>query len=107
MNLDLSGCKKRKRGERVFRFKSFGEKGHPIEFDGPFRHNVEALVQHGIYEGNSYGGISSWSFQLETRHHPLNHLFLFVVEEQVDATLDLHCSHCRHVGKVVLLFLQH
>ncbi|KAL0296535.1 UNVERIFIED_CONTAM: PHD finger protein PERSISTENT TAPETAL CELL 1 [Sesamum radiatum] len=43
--LDLSGCKKRKRGERVFKFKVFGERGYPAEFNGStFQENVRALL---------------------------------------------------------------
>ncbi|XP_031249325.1 PHD finger protein MALE STERILITY 1-like [Pistacia vera] len=91
-------CKKRKRGERVFRFKSFGEHGYPIEFDGPFRHNVKMLLELGNSETNLCNGLASWSFQLEVRRHPPLHTLLFVVEEPMGASTQHHCKHCRYVG---------
>lgn len=97
-HLDLIGSKKRKRGERVFRFKSFGEPGYPVEFTGSFRENVKALVEFGHLESNS-----SWSFQLEFhRHHPVQ-ILLFVVEEPVEASLNRHCNHCQYVGNVIFI----
>ncbi|XP_041015490.1 PHD finger protein MALE STERILITY 1 [Juglans microcarpa x Juglans regia] len=97
-HLDLIGSRKRKRGERVFRFKSFGEPGYPVEFIGPFRENVKALLEFGQLETNSSREISSWSFQLEFhRHHPVQ-ILLFVVEEPVEASLNRHCNHCQYVG---------
>ncbi|KAE8712879.1 hypothetical protein F3Y22_tig00110223pilonHSYRG00298 [Hibiscus syriacus] len=47
------GCRKRRRGgERIFKFKSFGENSCPVEFDGPFRDNVKAMVEYGHLEMN-------------------------------------------------------
>ncbi|GFP86559.1 phd finger protein male sterility 1 [Phtheirospermum japonicum] len=95
--LDLSGCRKRKRGERVFKFKVFGERGYPAEFNGSFQENVRALLEFGHVE--SCGGpMASWSFQLEVRRHPLMHLFLFVVEEPIELSFDLRCNHCHYIG---------
>ncbi|CAN0924191.1 PHD finger protein MALE STERILITY 1 [Linum grandiflorum] len=111
---DVSCCpRKRKRGgggggggERVFRFKSFGQKGYPIEFEGcSFRQNVEALVEVGNSESNNnvvwnngVGSMRSWSFQLEVNRHPPSHVFLFVLEELIEKSIDQHCKHCQYTG---------
>ncbi|KAL0409061.1 UNVERIFIED_CONTAM: PHD finger protein MALE STERILITY 1 [Sesamum radiatum] len=99
--LDLSGCKKRKRGERCFKFKVFGERGYPAEFNGStFQENVRALLEYGQVERGVCGAMASWSFQLEVRRHPLLHLFLFVVEEPIELSLELRCKHCQYIGRV-------
>lgn len=104
--LDLGGCRKRRRGgERVFKFKTFGENGCPVEFDGSFRDNVKALVEYGHLEINlCSNGVFSWSFQLEIHRHPPLHVVLFIVEEQIQASssssINLHCKHCQYVGEV-------
>lgn len=102
--LDVGGAgacrKRRRRGEKVFKFKSFGENGCPVEFDGSFRENVKALLEYGHLESNLCNGMSSWSFQLEVHRHPPLHILFFVVEEPVEASVDLHCKHCQYVGEV-------
>uniref|UniRef100_A0A7N0V9P5 Zinc finger PHD-type domain-containing protein n=2 Tax=Kalanchoe fedtschenkoi TaxID=63787 RepID=A0A7N0V9P5_KALFE len=101
---DLAGCKKRKRGERVFKFKSFCEQGYPVALDGALRHNVETLVTFGHVErsssSSSFTGnqVQSWSFQLQVHGHPPFHILLFVIEEPVEASLSRHCKHCQYVG---------
>ncbi|XP_059645827.1 PHD finger protein MALE STERILITY 1 [Cornus florida] len=95
-HLDLTGCKKRKRGEKVFKFRTFGEHGCPIESRGPFWQNLKALLEFGHSE--SGGGMASWSFQLKVHRHPPVHVFLFVVEEQIEASINRHCKHCQFVG---------
>lgn len=106
-NLDLSGSKKRKRGERVFRFKTFGENGYPVGFvASSFRENVKALLEYGHLEStlcNSASGLKSWSFQLQLHRNAPVHLVLFVVEEPFEASLNRHCKHCQYVGKVLLI----
>ncbi|KAM7487826.1 hypothetical protein LguiB_025310 [Lonicera macranthoides] len=98
-NLDPNGIKKRKRGDRVFKFKTFGEQGHPVEFNGSFRQNLEALLQFGNLEiGLCGGGVSCWSFQLEVHRHPPNYIFLFVIEEPIELSLNRHCKHCVYIG---------
>ncbi|XP_012072383.1 PHD finger protein MALE STERILITY 1 [Jatropha curcas] len=99
-HLDItSNCKKRKRGEKVFRFKNFGENGYPVEFDGSFRENVKALLELGYSESNICTGIPSWSFQLEVSCHPPFYILLFVIEEPIEASLDHYCcKHCLYVG---------
>ncbi|XP_039036842.1 PHD finger protein MALE STERILITY 1 [Hibiscus syriacus] len=95
------GCRKRRRGgERIFKFKSFGENGCPVEFDGSFRNNVKALVEYGNLEMNLCNdGVLCWTFQLEVHRHPPLNVLLFVVEEPVRASsINLHCKHCRYVG---------
>ncbi|XP_051144489.1 PHD finger protein MALE STERILITY 1 isoform X2 [Andrographis paniculata] len=42
--------------------------------------------------------MASWSFQLEVRRHPLLHLFLFVVEEPIELSLELRCKYCHYIG---------
>ncbi|KAK3020775.1 hypothetical protein RJ639_045847 [Escallonia herrerae] len=95
---DQMGCKKRKRGERVFKFKTFGEQGHPVEFKGSFRQNVKSLLAFGNLENSLCGGLASWSFQLEVHRNPPDHILLFVVEEPIEVSLNRHCKHCLHVG---------
>ncbi|GAV86568.1 PHD domain-containing protein [Cephalotus follicularis] len=95
-NLDLT--KKRKRGEKAFRFKNFGEQGYPVQFDGSFRHNVEALIELGHFERNLCSGLAMWEFQLEVYRHPPLHVLLFVVEEPIEASVSRHCKHCQYVG---------
>ncbi|XP_023734537.1 PHD finger protein MALE STERILITY 1 [Lactuca sativa] len=97
-SLDPSGCKKRKRVERVFKFKAFGEQGYPIESCGTFRDNVKALLEYGNVEMAFVNGMTFWSFQLEVHRHPPSHVLLFVVEESVEASLNRHCKHCIYVG---------
>ncbi|XP_050232280.1 PHD finger protein MALE STERILITY 1 [Mercurialis annua] len=94
----MSGCKKRKRGEKMFRFKTFGENGYPIEFNGSFRENVKELLEFGYCESSICSGIPSWSFQLEVSCQPPFHILLFVIEEPIDASIDQHCKHCLYVG---------
>lgn len=98
--------KKRKRGEStVFRLKTFGETGHPAELNQlSFRDNLGKLLEFGHFE--SSGLMGSWSFQLEVHRHP-NPLYvlLFVVEEPIEASLNLRCNHCQYVGDVISLFL--
>ncbi|KAL1199194.1 PHD finger protein MALE STERILITY 1 [Cardamine amara subsp. amara] len=91
--------KKRKRGEtRVFRLKTFGETGHPAEMNElSFRDNLGKLLEFGHFE--SSGLLGSWSFQLEVHRHPNPlHVLLFVVEEPIEASLNLRCNHCQYVG---------
>lgn len=96
--------KKRKRGEsRVFRFKKFGDNGYPVEFEGAFRHNVEALLEFGQTQRNLCNGMPSWSFQLEVRRHPPFHVILFVIEEPAGASMDHQCKDCCYVGDVLIL----
>ncbi|CAN8252555.1 unnamed protein product [Cochlearia groenlandica] len=91
--------KKRKRGEsRVFRLKTFGETGHPVDMNElSFRDNLRKLLEFGHYENS--GLMGSWSFQLEVHRHP-NPLYvlLFVVEEPIEASLSLRCNQCQYVG---------
>lgn len=105
-NLDLSGSKKRKRVERVFRFKTFAENGYPVGFvASSFRENVKALLEYGHVEstlGNSFTGMQSWSFQLQLHRNAPLHLVLYVVEEPIEASLNRHCKQCQYVGKVLL-----
>ncbi|KAM3339069.1 PHD finger protein MALE STERILITY 1 [Capsicum galapagoense] len=94
--LDLSGSKKRKRNinEKVFKFKNFGEQGFPIEFIGcNFEQNVKLLLEFAQQEN-----VSIWSFQLEVHRHPPMHVVLFVVEEQVELSLNPNCKHCQYIG---------
>lgn len=97
---DPTGCKKRKRVERVFKFKTFGEQGYPIESCGTFRKNVKAILEYGNVEMAFVNGMTFWSFQLEVHRHPPSHVLLFVVEESVEASVNhRHCKHCIYVGK--------
>ena len=101
-HLDLTGCKKRRRGDRVFKFKSFGEHGYPTEFSGPFRENVKALLEFGHLETNLCGtGMHCWSFQLEVHRHPPVHILLFVIEELIGMSTNRHCKQCQFIGKVL------
>ncbi|XP_022156066.1 PHD finger protein MALE STERILITY 1 [Momordica charantia] len=88
-------------GEKVFRFKSFGENGYPVEFVGRFRENVVALLGFGRWEsGDCAGGLQSWSFQLQVQRQPPFHIVMFVVEEPVEAAppAGRHCKDCQYVG---------
>lgn len=95
--LELSAFRKRKRGEKVFKFKVFGARGYPAGSNGSFHENLRALLEFGQVENNA-GPMSTWSFQLEARRHPLLHLLLFVVEEPIELALDFSCRHCRYIG---------
>ncbi|CAJ1932074.1 unnamed protein product [Sphenostylis stenocarpa] len=96
LNVDVIGNKKRKRCGRVFRFKNFGEPGYPVMFSGPFRENVNALLEYANLESDL--SMPMWSFQLEVHHHPPLHILLFVIEEPIEAVLNRHCKHCQYVG---------
>ncbi|WCJ33681.1 RING/FYVE/PHD zinc finger superfamily protein [Euphorbia peplus] len=91
-----SSSKKRKRGEKVFKFKTFGE---DVDFEGSnFKENVKSLLEFGYSETNVSSGIPSWSFQLEVSCNPPFHILLFVIEEPIQASLQHHCKHCLYVG---------
>ncbi|KAL2925916.1 PHD finger protein MALE STERILITY 1 [Bienertia sinuspersici] len=100
----VHGCNKRRKrssaDQRVFRFKSFCEPGYPAQFDGPFWKNVKSLLEFGNMESiHSANGMISWSFQLEVhRHRPEHRLFLFVIEEPIEASIYRYCRHCRYIG---------
>ncbi|GAA0146830.1 hypothetical protein LIER_36391 [Lithospermum erythrorhizon] len=96
--VDSLGCKKRRRTERVFKFKKFGERGYPVDFHGSFLENVRALLEFGQIENGLCGEMASWSFQLEVHRHPSLHIFLFVVEEPIELSLNRHCKHCQYIG---------
>ncbi|KAF7840521.1 PHD finger protein MALE STERILITY 1 [Senna tora] len=97
LNVDVIGNKKRKRCGRVFRFKNFGEPGYPVEFKGPFRENVNALLEFAKLETKLGFGMPIWSFQLELHRHPPSHVFLFVIEEAIEASPNPHCNQCQYV----------
>lgn len=99
-HLDLSGCKKRKRGETVFKFKTFGQRGYPAEFNGSFLQNVRELLEFGQVETHLSGAMTSWSFQLEVFRHPSLHVLLFVIEEPIELSFHHHCQHCQYIGTV-------
>ncbi|XWS61774.1 hypothetical protein CRYUN_Cryun07bG0154500 [Craigia yunnanensis] len=64
-HLDVgAACRKRRGGEKVFKFKSFAENGCPVEFDWSFRENVKALLEHGHLENNLCNGLLSWKVSL-------------------------------------------
>lgn len=96
--LDISGCKKRKRGESVFKFKGFGDQGYPVEFNGSFEQNVRALLEIGEMEIGLCDPMPSWSFKLEVHRHPLVHVFLVVVEEPIELSMTHGCKHCQYIG---------
>ncbi|XP_054776532.1 PHD finger protein MALE STERILITY 1 [Prosopis cineraria] len=101
LDVEVMGNKKRKRCGRVFRFKNFGEPGYPVEFTGPFRDNVNALLEFANSESKylGFGRMPIWSFQLEVHRHPPSHIFLFVIEEATEASsMNRHCKHCQYVG---------
>lgn len=104
-HMEASSCKKRKRcGERVFKLKTFGEQGYPIDFNyGSFRQNVKALLEFGNAESVLWGGMSSCSFQLQVHRNPPSHLLLFVIEEPIELSLNPHCNHCLYIGTHVIL----
>lgn len=100
MNKGDGGCKKRKRGDKVFKFWAFCEPGYPSNFDGPFHRNIRALLEFGHLEDSGLGGgMQSWSFQLELYRHPPVIVSLFVVEEAVEKSRYRRCNQCRYVGK--------
>lgn len=102
-NLDFSGFKKRKRGDRVYKFKAFCDQGYPVEFKGSFQQNVRALLEFGQMESGLCYPLSSWSFQLEVHRHPTITVLLFVVEEPVEMCPNLCCRHCQYTGLVFCL----
>ncbi|XWS49943.1 hypothetical protein CRYUN_Cryun12cG0045900 [Craigia yunnanensis] len=96
-----AACRKRRKGgdQRVFKFKSFSENGCLVVFDGSFRDNVKALLEYGHLENNLCNdGMLSWLFQFEFHRHPPFHILLFVVEEPIEASINLHCKRCQYVG---------
>nr|GMD21808.1 PHD finger protein MALE STERILITY 1 [Ipomoea batatas] len=97
--LDLTGCKKRKRSERVYKFKTFGEHGCPAGFDSHnFEENVRTFLEYAKPENGLCGAMPSWSFQLEVHRHPPSYVFLFVVEEPIELSLNPKCKHCQYIG---------
>ncbi|KAK1313794.1 PHD finger protein MALE STERILITY 1 [Acorus calamus] len=96
MHNNVGCCKKRTRGERVFKFKSFGHPGHPAaDFDGSFHRNVRALLEFGHPEPSLLGGgFPCWSFQLEIHGNPPVIIYLYIVEERIESSSRRHCHHC-------------
>ncbi|CAH9095911.1 unnamed protein product [Cuscuta epithymum] len=96
------GFKKRKRsGERVvYKFKMFGEDGCPASLDDSngFEENMRALLEYAKPEVGLCGAMPSWSFQLEINRHPPSYVFLFVIEEPVELSLNPKCKHCQYIG---------
>ncbi|KAI3865397.1 hypothetical protein MKX03_021628 [Papaver bracteatum] len=97
-HLNSTSFKKRKRIERIFRFRTFCEPGHPIEFNGPFRDNIRKLVEFARVESRLSEGMNSWSFQLELNRHPAMCISLFIIEEPIEKSASRHCHYCRYVG---------
>ncbi|XP_073010909.1 PHD finger protein PERSISTENT TAPETAL CELL 1 [Typha latifolia] len=98
MLINLGGSRKRKRGERVFRFECFCEPGHPSHFNGSFQENIRTLLRFGHSEVVAQGDVNCWSFQLELSHHPPTLVRMFVVEEDVGKSPCRRCHCCRAVG---------
>ncbi|XP_077230809.1 RING/FYVE/PHD zinc finger superfamily protein [Tasmannia lanceolata] len=99
MNNRSSGeCRKRKRGDRVFRFKSFCDPGHPVDFHSSFQQNIRMLLEFGHIDTNLSRGMKLWSFQLELYRNPPMHTLFFVIEEPIEKSIHRHCQHCRCVG---------
>ncbi|KAM7271802.1 hypothetical protein ACFE04_031016 [Oxalis oulophora] len=99
-HLDCNKKRKRSGEKRVFKFKTFGQTGYPLQFQAfSFSHNVKNLLQLGQFNTNMCTtGMPAWSFQLELHRHPPLHVFLFVVEEPIELSLTRYCSHCQYVG---------
>lgn len=100
MNIGDGGCKKRKRGDKVFKFRTFCEPGYPANFNGPFHQNIRSLLEFGHLEDTGlWGGLQSWSFQLELHRHPPVIVSMYVMEEPIEKSRYRHCNQCRCVGK--------
>lgn len=101
MHINVGGSRKRKRGDQIYRFDSFGEPGQPTHFNGTFQENIEALFGHGHPETSDHEGMKLRSFQLELHHHPPTILRLFIVEEFVGMSPYRRCHYCRSAGTIL------
>ncbi|CAA6664732.1 unnamed protein product [Spirodela intermedia] len=92
--------RKRMRGDRILRLKTFCDPGHPVNFKGSsFRENVSSLLEFGCRaEGWNGPGTNCWTFQLEVHRNPPACISLFVVEELVEMSDSLRCHHCTSIG---------
>ncbi|MQM08469.1 hypothetical protein Taro_041326 [Colocasia esculenta] len=93
--------KKRRRGSRIFRLKTFCDPGHPVHFKAgsSFQENVSSLLEFGNQEESLHGPATRcWSFQLEVHRNPPSSVLLFVVEEMVEKSHPLRCQHCSFIG---------
>ncbi|ONK67088.1 uncharacterized protein A4U43_C06F15570 [Asparagus officinalis] len=93
-----SCSRKRKRGEKVFRFESFCAPRQPILFSGSFRDNVKALLDFGHQEDGVHEGMQFWSFRLELHQYPSTFVRMFIAEEAVGLSQNRQCLFCRFAG---------
>ncbi|XP_038985288.1 PHD finger protein PERSISTENT TAPETAL CELL 1 [Phoenix dactylifera] len=98
MHNNLGGSRKRKRGDQIYTFDSFGEPGQPTDFNGTFQENIEALLGYGHLEAPDHEDMKFRSFQLELHRHPQTILRLFIVEELVGMSLCRRCRYCHSAG---------
>ncbi|KAF5197390.1 Phd finger protein male sterility [Thalictrum thalictroides] len=97
-HINSTSCKRRKRGGKVFGFKTFCDQGNPVDFSGPFRDNIKKLLDFTHSENTLNGGMKCWSFQLELDHHSPVHFSLFIIEEVMETSVSRHCHHCQYIG---------
>ncbi|XP_057849944.2 PHD finger protein MALE MEIOCYTE DEATH 1-like [Cryptomeria japonica] len=96
--VDLDHCKKRKRGERVFRFHSFGDPACPADYYGAFRNNVRKFLEEfAEKKDTNVEGMPLWSILLR-EDSQFAQIPLFVIEESLQNSLHPHCDHCRCIG---------
>ncbi|KAH9330687.1 hypothetical protein KI387_002795, partial [Taxus chinensis] len=96
--VDMGHGKKRKRGERIFGFHSFGDPACPADYYGAFRDNVRKfLEEYAEREDYNVEGMPLWSIMLREDSHSAQ-IPVFVIEESVHNSLHPHCDHCRCIG---------
>ncbi|XP_022766322.1 PHD finger protein MALE MEIOCYTE DEATH 1 [Durio zibethinus] len=93
----LETFRKRKRRPKLFAFHSFAEPGCPINPTGPFRDNIQFfLKQCAETEDYCVKGMPIWcTFLVHDRSCVVP---LYIIEEDVNRSLNPFCDHCRCTG---------
>lgn len=91
--------RKRKRGERLFAFQSFGDPGFPADYYGPFRDNVRAFLDECAESEVNIDGMPTWCIALEDDSTQGTRINLLVFVEGVRESLHPHCDQCRCIGE--------
>lgn len=99
MYLTADRTRKRRRGDRLFGFHTFGDPGCPADYYGPFRDNIRRFLEE-CAEPELYNveGMPAWSVGL-TEDSSGSRISLLIIEEGMRDSLHPHCDHCRCIGE--------
>ncbi|GLJ12291.1 hypothetical protein SUGI_0188160 [Cryptomeria japonica] len=98
MYVNCQNRRKRKRGEKLFDFQTFGDPGCPADYDLPFRDNIRVFLEEcAEREPYNIDGNPAWIVLLQGETQSAI-IPLHVVEENALNSPNPHCDQCRCVG---------